>query len=118
MLTDADGVERGKSIIAGYDGIAKTALGRGCLVPISCLVMPPVLMEGLKRVRLLPKNRVGNIVANCVCVAFSLQCMLPAALAVFPQKSEFDTAKLEPQFANLEDKRGNHITKLYANKGL
>lgn len=118
VLSDGDGMERGKSIIAGYDGIAKTALGRGCLVPISCLLMPPALMEGLKRVRLLPKSRVGNIVANCVCVAFSLQCMLPAALAVFPQRSTFNVAKLEPQFSNLTDKHGNRITQLYANKGL
>ena len=45
VLTDGDGVERGKSVIAGIDGIAKTALGRGVLVPISCLVIPPVMVE-------------------------------------------------------------------------
>lgn len=118
VLSDKDGIERGKSVIAGYDGIAKTALGRGCLVPISCLLMPPIFMEGLKRARVVPKSGLGNIVANCACVALSLQCMLPAALAVFPQKSTFAVSNLEPKFSNLVDKRGERITQLYANKGL
>jgi tricarboxylate carrier len=118
MLSDADGNEVGKSVSAGYDGIAKTALGRGCLVPISCLLMPPVLVAGLDKMRLLPKRGVGNIAANCACVGVALSCMLPAALAVFPQKSTFAVSSLEPKFQDLRDKRGRRITELYANKGL
>ncbi|CAJ1400143.1 unnamed protein product [Effrenium voratum] len=44
--------------------------------------------------------------------------MLPVALALLPQKMEIAVAKLEPEYQNLKDSKGQPITKVYANKGL
>lgn len=118
ILTDKDGVERGKSVKAGIDGIAKTALGRGVLVPISCLLFPPVMVEGLRRMKMLPRGRASSLAVNCLCIGFSLQCMLPAALGVFPPRSTFNVDDLEPQFRSLKDKTGAPVRELYSNKGL
>ena len=118
VLTDKDGVDRGKSVKAGIDGIAKTALGRGVLVPISCLLLPPIMVEGLRRAKMLPKGKVPMLAVNCICIGFSLQCMLPAALGVFPPRSTFKVEDLEPQFRSLKDKSGAPVRELYSSKGL
>jgi len=44
--------------------------------------------------------------------------MLPVALSLLPQRMEIDVSKLEPQFQNLKNAKGEPITKVFANKGL
>ena len=117
-LTDSEGINRGKSVTAGIDGIMKTAVGRGVIVPASCLLAPPVMLEGLRRMRLLPKAKGPLLVVNCACIGFALQCILPAALGVYPPVSTFQVGDLEPQFRSLKDKNGAAIKELYSSKGL
>lgn len=51
--------------------------------------------------------------------AFFLQCALPFAVAVFPQKGAIAAAKLEPQFQGKVDATtGKQIETFYYNKGI
>ena len=68
--------------------------------------------------KLAPSSPRGKMLLELGIIYLSLQAALPAALAVFPQRTEFDVHKLEPQFRGLSDRFGKPITKVYANKGL
>ena len=46
------------------------------------------------------------------------QFALPLALAVQPQTMTLPVEKLEPEFQNRSDSKGNRITQVFANKGL
>jgi hypothetical protein len=117
-VLDSQGNEHGTSVIAGRDGIAKCALSRGCLVPGSVLILPPIIVQAMDRARILPKSKPGLLAVQVAAVTLCLQVALPAALAIFPTVTEFPVASLEPRFQNLKDKGGNLITTLYATKGL
>ena len=50
--------------------------------------------------------------------AYSLYLGLTYALAIFPQMSKVHVSKLEPNFQNLKNKKGEKIEILAFNKGL
>ena len=54
---DEWGTVVGKSHLAGRDGVTKTALSRCILVPMACLLLPPVGQLALIRVGLMPASR-------------------------------------------------------------
>lgn len=55
-LTDSDGRAVGHSVIAGRSVVTQTALSRGLFIPMPVLLLPPLLMTGLQRLRLVPAN--------------------------------------------------------------
>jgi sideroflexin-5 len=118
QVRDEDGVARGLSKVAGVQGVFQTALTRCVLVPVACLLVPPVIMSGLRSARLLPKNPRITMLVELAVIYGSLQAAMPAALAVFPQTAKFEVSDLEPEFRSLTDRTGRPITHLYANKGL
>lgn len=77
----------GTSKYAGIQGVSQTALTRCVLVPCACLLIPPVIMGGLGKLRLVPSNPRLKIVLELGVIYGALQAALPAALAVFPQVS-------------------------------
>ena len=117
-VTDQEGTDHGLSKKAGVDGIAKTALTRGVLVPCSCLLLPPIMEKGLRSMSLMPKNKVASTVVQCGLIYCAMQFALPAALAVFPSTSKLPVTSLEPQFQGLKDSKNLDIKYLYASKGL
>jgi Sideroflexins len=76
---------RGLSKIAGVSGVAQTAVTRCMLVPCACLILPGLIMNMLKKRRLLPAGASSLIVVEMAIIYSSLQVAMPAALAVFPQ---------------------------------
>jgi hypothetical protein len=52
-----------------------------------------------------------------LCV-ISLAIGLPLAVALFEQRSSVETSRLEPEFQNLKDSKGQDIKVLYYNKGM
>ena len=68
--------------------------------------------------KMLPKGKLSSLAVNCCCIGFSLQCMLPAALGIFPPRSTFKVEDLEPHFRSLKDKSGAPVRELYSSKGL
>ena len=77
----------GHSKIAGRVGLSQTALTRCIAVPCSCLLLPPLIMAGLKRSALIQKSPRLRLGIELAVIYLSLQAALPAALAVFPQVS-------------------------------
>ena len=103
----------GNSKVAGVQGVLQSAVSRCVLVPCSVLLVPPVVMEMLKRysppvsplfehshhylitdcspsyyerVNLFPKrSRLAILLAELGVIFASLMVALPASLAVFPQ---------------------------------
>jgi len=115
-VKDAEGNERGISIRAGKQAVTEVALTRVAL-PAPILLFPPALMAiwdrtfGKSRPTWRPIVQVPVITA-CLWLA------LPLAIGLFPQESAVPAAKLEPQFHNLTDSKGNKIDTFYFNKGL
>ena len=65
----------------------QTALTRCVLVPCSCLLIPPVVMAGLGKLRMLPSSNKLKTLIEIGVIFASIQGALPAALAVYPQVS-------------------------------
>lgn len=115
---DENGKTLGVSCIAGTTAVAQSALTRCVLVPVSCLIIPPVIMGGLGRVRLLPGSTQLKLMVELAVIFTSLQLALPAALAIYPQTIKFRAEDLEDRFRHLKDINGKKVEFLYGNKGL
>jgi len=117
-IVSEEGKELGLSLAAGQMGVFQTVLSRSCFLPIAPMVMPVFAMKFLGRaVPILTVGALGictEIVLICGCIS----TMLPCALAILPQKMEIPVSKLEPEYQNLKDSKGQPITKVFANKGL
>jgi tricarboxylate carrier len=109
---------QGLSTIAGTQGVVQTAITRCVMVPASCLLLPPMAMGLLGKMKMLPNSNKLKMLLEIGIIYLSLQGALPAALAVFPQTAKFNVKDLEPQFQNLKDVNGNKVSYVYANKGL
>eukprot|EP00928_Gymnodinium_smaydae_P048289 TRINITY_DN32278_c0_g1_i1.p1 TRINITY_DN32278_c0_g1~~TRINITY_DN32278_c0_g1_i1.p1 ORF type:complete len:394 (-),score=74.78 TRINITY_DN32278_c0_g1_i1:262-1443(-) len=114
-VCDAEGNDLGMSKTAGQLGVMQTVLSRSCFLPIAPMVMPVLAMKLLKP--FLTVKPVA-IVAELVLITGCISGMLPVALSILPQKMEIDVKKLEPEFQNLKDSKGQPITTVFANKGL
>eukprot|EP01038_Epipyxis_sp_PR26KG_P008695 gene8695-11749_t len=113
-----DGEIYGFSKVAGLQCVVQTATTRCFLAPCACLLIPPLAMFGLGKIKLLPKNRQVALLLELGIIYLSLQAALPAALAVYPQTAKFRVTDLEKDFHGLKDKKGELLEYLYANKGL
>eukprot|EP01138_Halocafeteria_seosinensis_P015326 gb/GECG01015642.1/.p1 GENE.gb/GECG01015642.1/~~gb/GECG01015642.1/.p1 ORF type:complete len:347 (+),score=30.88 gb/GECG01015642.1/:1-1041(+) len=113
--------EQGTSITAGRIATGQAALTR-MVLPIPIILFPPYVLDLVKRSKMITnavaKNPRLNLPLELAVVAVCLTFALPAAIAVFPQESEVEATKLEPQYHNLKDREGKPIQKLYFNKGL
>lgn len=117
-IVTEEGTDLGLSVAAGQMGVLQTVLSRSCFLPIAPMVLPVFAMKALGRT--VPVLTVGalGICTEIVCITGCISAMLPCALAILPQKMEIPVSKLEPQFQNLKDSKGQAITKVFANKGL
>jgi hypothetical protein len=121
-VRDEDNVVRGVSRTAGFQGVAQTALTRCVMIPISCLMLPSVMMAGFKAAPFISQTIRSNkrvlLVAEVASIYGCFAALLPAALAVYPQTIEYTPAELEPQFHNLMDAKGQPVTRLFGSKCL
>lgn len=114
-VTDAEGNVVGISKAAGVQAVWKTLWTRAWLLPIPLLVLPPFVMNVVRRG---VKSKPVLIAAEVAVLLGMLHFALPAAIAVLPPTMELEVTELEPEFQQLTDKNGNRIAKVYANKGL
>jgi len=87
-------------------------------MPIAPLLIPTLTFYGLEKKNLIPNNRWAKLALETTVFLASLTYAPPLATAIFPQTGRTTVEKLETQFRNLKDQRGNRITELYYNKGL
>ncbi len=60
----------------------------------------------------------GKLAVELSVFALFLQCALPFAVALFPQKGSISANSLEPQFRGRLDSTGQPIDRYYFNKGI
>jgi tricarboxylate carrier len=115
-ITDESGeVVFGTSKEAGKQGVYKTILTRAMGLPLPVLVLPPIIMKALPKV----KSPQANVGLELVVITMCLAGALPATIALYPQRLVLNVSSLEGEFQNLKHpKTGEPVTEVYANKGL
>ena len=115
-VTDEDGgVELGKSAAAGKNAILKCCAAR-VIWTTPVLVGVPLMMAPLEKMasfRASPRLRMGAELAFIVGLLFTV---IPAALAVFPQRDSLPIEDVEPEIR--EKAKAAGIARVYFNKGL
>lgn len=114
-ICDADGKDLGMSLKAGQYAVLQTVLTRSCFLPIAPMVLP---IFGMKLLSPIIAGPAMGVAAELVLITGCISGMLPVALSLLPQTMEIDVSKLEPEYQNLKDAKGQPITKVFANKGL
>lgn len=108
-------VTYGVSKEAGKQGVLKTILTRAVGLPLPVLVLPPLILKALPK----PKGTPAAITLELAVITMCLAGALPATIALYPPKLVLDVDTLEPNFRNLVDeKTGQRVKYVYANKGL
>ncbi|XP_017692366.1 PREDICTED: sideroflexin-5 [Lepidothrix coronata] len=97
-VLDNNGNIVGSSRIAAKHALLETALTR-VVLPMPILVLPPIIMSVLEKTSLLrSRPRMILPVQSLVCLA-AFGLALPLAISLFPQMSEIETSRLEPEIA-------------------
>ncbi|XP_022055087.1 sideroflexin-5b isoform X2 [Acanthochromis polyacanthus] len=101
-VLDNNGNVVGSSKIAARHAIMETAFTR-VVLPMPIFVLPPIIMSYLERLRFLQSNRRLLLpIHSFVClVTFGLS--LPVAISLFPQMSQIEVSRLEPEIAMATD---------------
>lgn len=101
-VLDYNGNVVGSSRIAAKHAIMETAFTR-VVLPMPIFVLPPIIMSYLERLQFLQKNRRLLLpIHSAVClVTFALS--LPVAISLFPQMSQIEVSRLEPEIAMATD---------------
>jgi len=103
----------GVSQVAAKKALRETALTR-FLLPMPILVIPPVVMSVVEKTQWYQKRLARySIAVQAVVVLTSFFLALPLAIALFPQFSEVETSKLEPELQKLTEEKS-----VFFNKGL
>uniref|UniRef100_W5MSN4 Sidoreflexin n=1 Tax=Lepisosteus oculatus TaxID=7918 RepID=W5MSN4_LEPOC len=101
-VRDSSGNIVGSSKIAAKCALLETALTR-VVLPMPILVLPPLVMAFLEKLPLLRAHqRLVLPVHSLVCLA-SFGLALPLAISLFPQISQVEVSKLEPEIAMATD---------------
>ena len=72
----------------------------------------------IDKVGLMPVAKIPRTILDIVVIAFAVGNALPLSVSLFPQRGEIGASKLEPEFRQLTNSKGQHIEKYYYNKGL
>ena len=117
ILTDHEGVERGRSWIIGKKAVISTAFTR-FYMPVPALIVPTLIFYFMETRRLNPKNKFVKMGLEMSIFFVWLGFGPPLSCGVFEQTTAAHVDKLEPNFQNLKDSNGNLIKELWYNKGL
>ncbi|KAI0214459.1 Sideroflexin-5, partial [Lamellibrachia satsuma] len=102
----------GTSKVAAKKALIETAITR-MVLPAPILIIPPVIMTMIEKTSLLKRRPKLHLPFNALVSTLSFGLALPIAIALFPQISHVETAKVEPEIqANTKDEV------LFYNKGL
>lgn len=116
-LFNSDEQMVGKSPLAGKYAVAMGAVSRTVVAGLS-LTVPPLLMAPLERTSLFKRSPVLSICAQLSLIFATLVTAVPMSIAMFPQRFEISTGRLEPRFHAMRSPDGAPIKHLYYNRGL
>ncbi|XP_028272100.1 sideroflexin-5b [Parambassis ranga] len=101
-VLDDQGNVVGSSIIAARHAITETAFTR-VVLPMPIFVLPPIIMSYLERLRFLQSNRRLLLPIHSVVCLVTFSLSLPVAISLFPQMSQIEVSRLEPEIAMATD---------------
>ncbi|XP_077589672.1 sideroflexin-5b [Stigmatopora nigra] len=101
-VLDPDGRVVGSSKIAAAHAVAETAFTR-VVLPMPIFVLPPIIMSYLERLQFLQKNRRLMLPIHGAVCLLTFGLSLPVAISLFPQMSEIEVSRLEPEIAMATD---------------
>ncbi|XP_047210563.1 sideroflexin-5b isoform X2 [Girardinichthys multiradiatus] len=111
-VLDNNGSVVGSSKIAARHAIMETAFTR-VVLPMPIFVLPPIIMSYLERLQFLQRNRRLLLPIHSIVCLVTFGLSLPVAISLFPQMSQIEVSRLEPEIAMATDCRV-----LTYNKGL
>jgi hypothetical protein len=111
-VVDEMGQEVGTSVIAAHRAVRETAITRAFL-PAPILLIPPVIMAGLEKMRFLQRWPRLHLPVQVVVCTLCFGLALPVSIAFFPQTAQIAVSELEAEIRAKTDR-----TMLYYNKGL
>lgn len=115
---DSDGKEMGISKTAAMYAVGETAASR-VINATPVMVIPPLILARLQKTRLLRgKPKSVEILTNIGLIFGTSLAVLPFALAVFPQRRTLPVSKLEPEFQQLKNEKGELVESLLFNRGI
>lgn len=82
------------------------------------MILPPLALSFLQRRRVVPSAGLWAKVADLTLIGSSLFVFLPPAIATFPQTASIKAERLEKEFQNVTDERGEAVKVFEFNKGL
>ncbi|KAM9835551.1 sideroflexin-5b isoform 2-T2 [Syngnathus typhle] len=101
-VRDPNGKVVGSSKIAATHAIAETAFTR-VVLPMPIFVLPPIIMSYLERLPFLQKNRRLMLPIHSIVCLLTFGLSLPVAISLFPQMSQIEVSRLEPEIAMATD---------------
>ncbi|XP_037117573.1 sideroflexin-5b isoform X2 [Syngnathus acus] len=101
-VLDPNGKVVGSSKIAATHAIAETAFTR-VVLPMPIFVLPPIIMSYLERLPFLQKNRRLMLPIHSIVCLLTFGLSLPVAISLFPQMSQIEVSRLEPEIAMATD---------------
>ncbi|XP_068596393.1 sideroflexin-5b [Brachionichthys hirsutus] len=101
-VMDNNGNVVGSSKIAARHAIMETAFTR-MVLPMPVFVLPPIIMSYLERLRFLQSNRRLMFPIHSVVCLVTFALSLPVAISLFPQMSQIEVSRLEPEIAMATD---------------
>uniref|UniRef100_A0A3P9K7L9 Sideroflexin 5b n=1 Tax=Oryzias latipes TaxID=8090 RepID=A0A3P9K7L9_ORYLA len=97
-VLDDKGNVVGSSKIAARNAIMETAFTR-VVLPMPIFVLPPIIMSYLERLRFLQSNRRLLLPIHSAVCLLTFAVSLPVAISLFPQMSQIEVSRLEPEIA-------------------
>ncbi|XP_046870783.1 sideroflexin-5a isoform X2 [Hypomesus transpacificus] len=101
-VLDDSGKAVGTSRLAARHALLDTALTR-VVLPMPILLLPPFIMAMLERFPFLQKHRRLVLPTHSVVCLGAFSLALPLAISLFPQMSQIDVSRLEPDIAMATD---------------
>ncbi|XP_061895974.1 sideroflexin-5b isoform X2 [Entelurus aequoreus] len=101
-VLDADGNVVGSSKIAARHAIAETAFTR-VVLPMPIFVLPPIIMSYLQGLHFLQRQRRLMLPVHSLVCLLTFGLSLPVAISLFPQMSQIEVSRLEPEIAMATD---------------
>jgi len=82
------------------------------------IFVPPIVLVGLEKARLMPTNKVGKFSAEMSLLALELYFAVPLGLAMYSRQGTIAAEDLEPEFHKVTNSKGTLIKEFVFNKGL
>lgn len=109
--------ELSTSKTAAKYAVGETALSR-VINATPIMVIPPLILVRLQRTVLKGKSRLVETLANLGLITITSFVVLPFALAIFPQTRTLDVSKLEGNFQDMKNSKGEDVKSVWFNRGM